>query len=79
MNKEQVFSFVSSVLSDYLGSEEVLKEDMSLRNDLGLDSLDTIDLALKCERKFDIQIPDDVVENFSTVGDVVQYICASKE
>ena len=39
MNKEQVFSFVSSVLSDYLGSEEVLKEDMSLRNDLGLDSL----------------------------------------
>lgn len=79
MNKEQVFSFVSSVLSDYLGSEEVLKEDMSLRNDLGLDSLDTIDLAFKCERKFDIQIPDDVVENFSTVGDVVQYICASKE
>ncbi len=79
MDKEQVLSFVSFVLADYLDLNEVLTEDKSLRDDLGLDSLDTIDLTIKCERKFDIQIPDDVVENFSTVGDVVQYICASKE
>lgn len=66
MDKEQVLSFVSFVLADYLDLNEVLTEDKSLRDDLGLDSLDTIDLTIKCERKFDIQIPDDVVEIFNS-------------
>ena len=45
-----------------------------LVNDLGINSLELADLVLLCEEKFDIEIGDDVVHKFSTVGDVADYL-----
>ncbi len=46
----------------------------SFTNDLGADSLDTVELIMEFEREFDIQIPDDQAEKIETVGQAVQYI-----
>ena len=50
----------------------------SFTNDLGADSLDTVELIMEFEREFDIQIPDDQAEKIATVGQAVQYIESSK-
>jgi acyl carrier protein len=46
----------------------------SFTNDLGADSLDTVELIMEFEREFDIQIPDDQAEKIATVGQAVKYI-----
>ena len=51
-----------------------LSDDMSFLNDLGADSLDTVELAMELEDEFDIIIPDDVVYTLHTVGDVLTYV-----
>jgi len=48
--------------------------DASFTNDLGADSLDTVELMLDFEKKFNISIPDDQQENIVTVGDVIKLI-----
>jgi acyl carrier protein len=48
--------------------------EASFTNDLGADSLDTVELIMEFEKEFDIQIPDDQAENISTVGQAVSYI-----
>ena len=50
----------------------------SFTNDLGADSLYTVELIMEFEREFDIQIPDDQAEKIATVGQAVQYIESSK-
>ena len=50
----------------------------SFTNDLGADSLDTVELIMEFEREFDIQIPDDQAEKIETVGQAVQYIESAK-
>ena len=50
----------------------------SFTNDLGADSLDTVELIMEFEREFDIQIPDDQAEKIATVGQAIQYIESSK-
>lgn len=46
----------------------------SFTNDLGADSLDTVELIMEFEKKFNIEIPDDAAEKISTVGDAINYI-----
>ena len=46
----------------------------SFTNDLGADSLDTVELIMEFEREFDIQIPDDQAEKIATVGQAIQYM-----
>ena len=48
--------------------------DASIFDDLGADSLDVVDLVMSLEEAFDIEIPDDQVENIKTVGDIVKYV-----
>ena len=48
--------------------------DKSFTNDLGADSLDTVELIMEFEKEFDISIPDDQAEKISTVADAVEYI-----
>ncbi|MFI3267713.1 MAG: acyl carrier protein, partial [Rikenellaceae bacterium] len=50
----------------------------SFTNDLGADSLDTVELIMEFEKEFDIQIPDEDAEKITTVGDAVTYIEAKK-
>ena len=48
--------------------------EASITDDLGADSLDVVDLVMSLEEEFDVEIPDEEVENIKTVGDIVKYI-----
>ena len=54
--------------------EEKVTMDASITDDLGADSLDVVDLVMSLEEEFDVEIPDNQVENIKTVGDIVRYI-----
>ena len=68
-------SKVISIIVDKLGVEETeVTNEASFTNDLGADSLDTVELIMEFEKEFNIAIPDDQVENIQTVGDAISYI-----
>ena len=71
----EIESKVKAIIVDKLGVEEAdVVATASFTNDLGADSLDTVELIMEFEKEFDIQIPDDQAEKISTVGQAVQYI-----
>ena len=66
---------VKAIIIDKLGVDEnEVTNDASFTNDLGADSLDTVELIMEFEKEFDIQIPDDKAEAIATVGDAVTFI-----
>ena len=70
-----VFEKVKSILIDQLDvEEEKVTPEASIADDLGADSLDIVGLVMSLEEEFDLEIPDDQVENIKTVGDIVKYI-----
>ena len=70
-----VFEKVKSILIDQLDvEEEKVTLEASIADDLGADSLDVVDLVMSLEEEFDVEIPDEEVENIKTVGDIVKYI-----
>lgn len=70
-----VASKVKAIIVDKLGVEESeVTPTASFTNDLGADSLDTVELIMEFEKEFSISIPDDQAEKISTVGDAVSYI-----
>ena len=70
-----VFEKVREILCDQLDvPEEEVTLDSNIVEDFGADSLDIVDLVMSFEDEFDLEIPDDQVENIKTVGDVVKYI-----
>ena len=69
------FDKVKDVIIDKLGVEEsAVNEDAHFVNDLGADSLDTVELIMEFEEEFGIEIPDDDAENITTVGSAIEYI-----
>jgi acyl carrier protein len=74
----EIASRVTSIIVDKLGVEESeVKNEASFTNDLGADSLDTVELIMEFEKEFGITIPDDQAEKIATVGDAVSYIEAN--
>ena len=68
-------SKVISIIVDKLGvSESEVTPTANFTNDLGADSLDTVELIMEFEKEFNIAIPDDQAENISTVGQAVEHI-----
>ncbi len=68
-------SRVKAIIVDKLGVEETeVTNEASFTNDLGADSLDTVELIMEFENEFNISIPDDQAEKISTVGDAVSYV-----
>jgi len=66
---------VVAIIVDKLGVEQSeVTNEASFTNDLGADSLDTVELIMEFEKEFNIAIPDDQAENIQTVGDAVAYI-----
>ena len=69
---------VKSIIVDKLGvDEKEVVPTASFTNDLGADSLDTVELIMEFEKEFNIAIPDDQAEKISTVGDAISYIEAN--
>ena len=74
-----IASRVKAIIVDKLGVDEnEVVNDASFTNDLGADSLATVELILEFEKEFDIQIPDDQAENIITVGQAIEFIEKSK-
>ena len=68
-------SRVKAIIVDKLGVEEnEVTPEASFTNDLGADSLDTVELIMEFEKEFNISIPDDQAENIGTVGDAINYV-----
>lgn len=73
-----ISSRVKAIIVDKLGVEESeVTTEASFTNDLGADSLDTVELIMEFEKEFNIAIPDDQAEKIATVGDAVTYIEAN--
>ena len=70
-----ISSRVKAIIVDKLGVDEnEVVDGASFTNDLGADSLDTVELIMEFEKEFDIQIPDDRAENIATVGQAIKFI-----
>ena len=66
---------VKAIIVDKLGVDESeVTNEESFTNDLGADSLDTVELIMELEKEFDIQIPDDEAEGIATVGDAISFV-----
>jgi acyl carrier protein len=74
-----IASRVKAIIIDKLGIDEnEVTPEASFTNDLGFDSLDTVELIMDFEKEFDIQIPDDQAENITTVGQAIDFIKKAK-
>ena len=69
-----VFDKIKDIIVEQLDVEEdAVTMEASITEDLGADSLDVVDLVMSIEESFDVEIPDEEVENIKTVGDIVKY------
>ena len=75
MEYSEIFEKVKAIIVDKLSVEESeVTNEASFTNDLGADSLDTVELIMEFEKEFNITIPDDKSESIATVGDAIAYI-----
>ena len=75
MTNAEIEAKVKQAIVDKLGVEEsAVTPEASFINDLGADSLDTVELVMKFEEEFDIKIPDEDADSIQTVGNAVTYI-----
>lgn len=75
MDYNEIVKKVKEIIVDKLGVEESeVTETANFTNDLGADSLDTVELLMEFERVFGIKIPDDETINIATVGDAIEKI-----
>ena len=75
ITKEAVEEKVTNIVCSQLGtSRDKVQPDTSFINDLGADSLDTVELVMEFEDEFEISIPDEDAEKIQTVGDAIEYI-----
>ncbi len=71
----EVAEKVKKIVAEQLGvKEEEIKPESSFVNDLGADSLDTVELVMALEDEFGMEIPDEEAEKIATVGDAIKYI-----
>jgi acyl carrier protein len=75
MTDEQILTVLDPLIREFAELKEPdLNSSLSLKDDLGMDSLSRVDLVMKIERSFDISVADDVLVRFEFVGDVVEFI-----
>lgn len=75
---QEIESKVIEIVSKQLGvAKDKISRQASFVNDLGADSLDTVELVMEIEDAFDLSIPDDAAERIQTVGDAIKYIEAN--
>ena len=71
----EVFEKVVSIVSEQLSVDKAeISKETSFVNDLGADSLDTVELVMELEDEFDMSIPDEEAEKLQTVGAAIEYI-----
>jgi len=72
---EDIKGKIKKIVADHLGiEEEKVTEEASFIDDLGADSLDTVELVMAFEEEFNVEIPDDAAETIQTVGDAISFL-----
>jgi acyl carrier protein len=75
VSENEIFDRVKKIISNQLGiEEETIEMSSSFVDDLGADSLDTVEMVMAFEEEFGAEIPDKEVEKIKTVGDAVKYL-----
>ena len=75
MSQEAIFEKVRSIVAEQLSVDTAeVKPESNFQNDLGADSLDTVELVMAFEEEFGIDVPDEEAEKLQSVGDVVRYV-----
>jgi acyl carrier protein len=75
MSQSEIFDKVKKIVADQLSVEaDTITPQSNFANDLGADSLDTVELVMALEEEFDIEIPDEAAEKITTVQEAVDYI-----
>ena len=75
MTEQEIESKVKAIIVDKLGVEESqVTAEANFQADLNADSLDTVELIMEFEKEFNITIPDEDTQKFSTVGDAIAYV-----
>ena len=70
---------ITAIIVEKLGVDEAdVTREASFTNDLGADSLDTVELIMEFEKEFEMSIPDEDAESIATVGDAIDYVDANK-
>ena len=72
---DDISNKVKKIVADHLGIEESkVNEESSFIDDLGADSLDTVELVMAFEEEFNIEIPDEIAEKITTIKDAIEHI-----
>ncbi len=75
MSQEEILTKVQKIVAEQLGvNQEEVQPQANFVNDLGADSLDTVELVMALEEEFEIEIPDEAAEKITTVQQTVDYI-----
>ena len=75
MEREELLKKIKSIVADKLSiGEDQVTEEASFIDDLGADSLDTVELVMALEDEFDMDIPDEDAEKLTTVGKAIEYV-----
>ncbi len=70
-----VFEKIKAILAEQLDADaEEMTMDTNIANDLGADSLDVVELLMSIEDEFEVEIPDEEIENIKTIGNLTEYI-----
>lgn len=79
MKKEEIFGIIQNITSDLLGQNlEDVKMESNFSTDLGVDSLDKVELIMEVEKQLDIQIEDSAADEIQTVENLVDFIAITK-
>ncbi len=80
MEREELLKKVKAIVADKLSiSEDQVTDEASFIDDLGADSLDTVELVMALEDEFNMDIPDEEAEKLTTVGKAIDYVLAHLE
>ncbi len=75
MTREQLTEAIRAIIEERLGvAADEITEEKNLVNDLGADSLDSVELIMSIEQKFEMTIPEEATEQIKTVGDIIDYV-----
>jgi acyl carrier protein len=75
MDEKEIFEKVQTIISEQLGVEKIqVTQNANFANDLGADSLDTVELVMAIEEAFNIEIPDETAEQISNLQQAVDFI-----
>ncbi|MBF1698409.1 acyl carrier protein [Streptococcus sanguinis] len=74
MSEKEIYAKIVEIIQEHDSSKLHITPELSLKEELGVDSVDLMEFIINLEEAFDIEIPDEDMDNFKTISDVVTYI-----